>query len=140
MKNLKIIEKQPSISQYIELRKKVGWETVDIETAKRGINNSIYCICVECEGILVGFGRVVGDGATVFYIHDIIVSPEYQKKKIGLKIMEKVMEYIRINYSEQAFIGLVAKYDLDNFYSKFDFSYNGNNRFYRFKMINQAGV
>lgn len=134
MENLKIIEKLPSIAKYIELRKEVGWATADIETAKRGINNSSYCICVECEGNLVGFGRVVGDGATVFYIHDIMVSPKYQKQKIGIKIMKKVMEYININYSDEAFIGLVAKDDLDNFYSKFGFYYNENNRFYRFKI------
>lgn len=44
------------------------------------------------------------------------------------------MEYIHINYSDEAFIGLIAKDDLDNFYSKFGFSYNENNRFYRFKI------
>ena len=50
------------------------------------------------ESIQVGFGRVVGDGATVFYIHDIMVSPKYQKQKLCMKIMEKIMEYIHINY------------------------------------------
>ncbi|MDR3598032.1 GNAT family N-acetyltransferase [Clostridium sp.] len=136
MGDFNIVEKLPSIDKYIKLRKEVGWETVDIETAKRGINNSNYCICIECEGNLIGFGRVVGDGATVFYIHDIMVSPKYQKQKLGLKIMEKVMEYIYINYSDKAFIGLIAKHDLDKFYSKFGFSYNENNRFYRFKIQN----
>lgn len=131
---MKIIEKLPDINEYIKLRREVGWETVDIETAKRGINNSVYCICIECDDNLIGFGRVVGDGATVFYIHDVIVSPKYQKQKLGLTIMEKVMEYININYSDKAFIGLVAKENLDKFYSKFGFSYNENNRFYRFKM------
>lgn len=134
MGNLKIIEKSPNVIQYIELRAAVGWDTVDIETATRGINNSTYCVCVECEDNLVGFGRVVGDGATVFYIHDIIVSPKYQKQKIGMKIMEKIMEYIHMNYSDKAFIGLVAREDLDSFYSKFGFSYNASNRFYRFKV------
>ena len=44
------------------------------------------------------------------------------------------MEYIHINYANEAFIGLIAKDDLDNFYSKFGFSYNENNRFYRLKI------
>lgn len=134
MENFKIVEKLPSIDKYIKLREEVGWETVDIETAKRGINNSNYCICIESEGNLIGFGRVIGDGATVFYVHDIMVSPKYQKQKLGLKIMEKVMRYIHTNYSDKAFIGLIAKHDLDKFYSKFGFSYNENNRFYRFKI------
>ncbi|MFT8352131.1 GNAT family N-acetyltransferase [Clostridium saccharoperbutylacetonicum] len=130
MVDFEIMDKKPEIDEYIKLRKEVGWETVDKESAQKGINNSSYCICIECEGDLVGFGRVVGDGATVFYIHDIIVSPKYQKQKLGLKIME----YIYANYSDKAFIGLIAKDDLDKFYSKFGFSYNENNRFYRFKI------
>ncbi|WP_459478273.1 GNAT family N-acetyltransferase [Clostridium saccharoperbutylacetonicum] len=136
MREFNIVEKQPKIDEYIRLRKEVGWETVDRESAKKGINNSCYCICIEYEENLVGFGRVVGDGETVFYVHDIMVSPKYQKQKLGVRIMEKVMAYIYENYSDKAFIGLIAKDDLDKFYSKFGFSYNENNRFYRYKKHN----
>jgi predicted GNAT family N-acyltransferase len=48
--------------------------------------------------------------------------------------MEKVMEYVYGNYSDKAFIALIAKYDLDKFYSKLGFLYNEDNRFYRFKI------
>ena len=109
MKHIVIIEKLPDINQYIKLRKAVGWGTLDIEVTRKGISNSYYCLCVECEGSLVGFGRVVGDETTVFYVHDIIVSPKFQKQKIGIRIMEKIMEYIRMNCLEEAFIGLIAK-------------------------------
>ena len=131
MKHIVLIEKLPDTNQYIELRKEVGWGTLDIEITKKGISNSCYCLCVECEGSLVGFGRVVGDGTTVLYVHDIMVSPKFQKQKIGIRIMEKIMEYIRKNCLEEAFIGLIAKSDLYNFYKKFGFTYNGHNRFYR---------
>jgi len=79
MNHIVISEKLPDTNKYIELRKEVGWRTLDIEVTRKGISNSCYCLCVECEGSLVGFGRVVGDGATVFYVHDIIVSPKFQK-------------------------------------------------------------
>jgi len=131
MKHIVLIEKLPDTNQYIELRKEVGWGTLDIEVTRKGISNSCYCLCVECEGSLVGFGRVVGDGTTVFYVHDIMVSPKFQKQKIGIRIMEKIMEYIRINCLEEAFVGLIAKGDLYNFYKKFGFTYNENNLFCR---------
>ncbi|MCB2294663.1 GNAT family N-acetyltransferase [Clostridium algoriphilum] len=131
MKQVVIIEKLPDTNQYIELRKQVGWGSLDIDATRKGISNSCYCLCVECEGSLIGFGRVVGDGTTVFYVHDIIVSPKFQKQKIGIRIMEKIMEYIRMNCLEKSFVGLIAKSDLHNFYKKFGFTYNENNRFYR---------
>ena len=131
MKDIILIEKLPDTHQYIELRKEVGWGRLDIEVTKKGISNSCYCLYAECEGCLVGFGRVVGDGATVFYVHDIMVSPKFQRQKNGIKIMEKIMEYIRKNCLEEAFIGLIAKGDLHNFYKKFGFTYNEDNSFYR---------
>ncbi|MBU3155809.1 GNAT family N-acetyltransferase [Clostridium estertheticum] len=131
MNHIVLIDKLPDTTQYIELRKEVGWGALDIEVTRKGISNSCYCLCVECEGSLVGFGRVVGDGATVFYVHDIMVSPKFQKQKIGIRIMEKIMDYIRMNCLDEAFVGLIAKGDLYNFYKKFGFIYNENNHFYR---------
>lgn len=131
MNHIVISEKLPDTNKYIKLRKEVGWGTLDIEVTRKGISNSCYCLYVECEDSLVEFGRVVGDGATVFYVHDIIVSTKFQKQKIGIRIMKKIMEYIRMNCLEGAFVGLIAKGDLYNFYKKFGFTYNENNRFYR---------
>jgi len=96
------------------------------------LNNSIYCVCIEDQDKIIGFGRIVGDGGTVFYIQDIIVIPSYQKQKIGTLIMEKIMDYIDKNCIDGAIIGLIANNGLDNFYKKFDFTYNQNNWFYRF--------
>ena len=131
MNHIVLIEKLPDINQYIELRKEVGWGALDVEVTRKGLNNSCYCLCAEYEGSFVGFGRVVGDGSTIFYVHDIMVSPKFQKQKLGIRIMEKIMAYIRINCLEGAFVGLIAKDDLNNFYKKFRFTYNENNRFYR---------
>lgn len=62
-----------------------------------------------------------------------MVNPSYQKHKIGTLIMEKIMDYINNNCIEGAIIGLIAISELDKFYKKFEFTYNQNNRFYRYK-------
>ena len=36
--------------------------------------------------------RVVGDGASVVLIQDLLVRPEYQRKGIGSKLMRAVLE------------------------------------------------
>lgn len=46
--------------------------------------------------------------------------------------MKKIMDYINKNCVDGAIVGLIANNGLDNFYKKFDFTYNQNNWFYRF--------
>jgi hypothetical protein len=46
--------------------------------------------------------------------------------------MQKIMDYIDDNCIDGAIIGLIAIVELDNFYRKFGFTYNQNNRFYRY--------
>lgn len=133
MSNITVIERKPTVEEYIQLRDSVGWKTLQHDKIKTGLDNSIYCVCAEDQDNIIGFGRIVGDGGTVFYIQDIIVKPSYQKQKIGTLIMRKLMEYIDNNCIEDAIIGLIAISELDKFYEKFGFTYNPNNRFYRYK-------
>ncbi|HCQ90608.1 MAG TPA: N-acetyltransferase [Clostridium sp.] len=131
MEDLVINEECPTVEEYIELRKAVKWRVIDIENIRKGLKNSIYCVCIRDKNRMIGFGRIVGDGGTVFYIQDIIVDPQYQNKKIGTKIMEKIMSYIKNNCSKDAIIGLIAVSELDDFYTDFRFVHNENNYFYR---------
>lgn len=132
MKNIIVSERKPSIEEYIYLRNSVDWRVLQHDKIEKGLNNSIYCVCIEDQDKIIGFGRIVGDGGTVFYIQDVIVIPSYQKQQIGTLIMEKIMDYINKNCVDGSIVGLIAKNELDNFYKKFDFTYNQNNRFYRF--------
>ena len=44
--------------------------------------------------ILIGMGRVIGDGGTVFQIVDIAVKDIYQGLGHGMTIMHEIMKYI----------------------------------------------
>jgi GNAT superfamily N-acetyltransferase len=39
-------------------------------------------------------GRIVGDGAVICYIQDLIVIPEVQGQHIGSQIIERLKEYV----------------------------------------------
>jgi GNAT superfamily N-acetyltransferase len=114
------------------LRTSIGWRILPSDKIKLGLEYSTCCVCAEDNGKLVGFGRIVGDGATVFYIQDVMVLPSYQKHKIGTQIMEHIMEYIQDNCTQGSIVGLIAISELDGFYQKFGFAYNERNRFYRY--------
>lgn len=132
MKDITVTERKPSVEEYIYLRNSVNWKILQYDKIAKGLDNSIYCVCIEDQDRIIGFGRIVGDGGTVFYIQDIIVVPSYQKQKIGTLIMREVMKYIDNNCVDGAIVGLIALNDLDKFYKKFGFIYNQNNSFYRY--------
>lgn len=72
---------------------------------------------------LVGFGRIIGDGICFMYIHDVMVAPEYQGKKIGTMIMNKLIDEVNKikekNPDMRVYLG--APKGKEEFYEKFGF-------------------
>jgi GNAT superfamily N-acetyltransferase len=83
----------------------------------------------ERENDLIAMGRVIGDGFITFYIQDIIVWKEFQRKGIGTNIMKRIMEYLSRVATEEAIIGLFAAKGKESFYEKFNFIPRPNEEF-----------
>lgn len=92
-----LIDNDISIEEYLSLRKKVGWRTLSENQAKQAIANCLYIVKAYDDetGNVVGMGRIVGDGAVICYIQDLVVVPEAQGKHIGSMIIEKLMAYVK---------------------------------------------
>ena len=56
------------------------------------IAKSTAYVAARDSGQLVGFGRLLSDGAVVSYINNMAVSPEYQQRGIGKSILERLVE------------------------------------------------
>ena len=72
----------------------VGWGAYDESISKRALDNTFYSISVYDNDKIIGYGRLIGDTICFMYIHDVMVLPEYQSKKIGTFIMNKLLEKI----------------------------------------------
>ena len=55
------------------------------------IAGSTAYVTARHSGYLVGFGRVLSDGAAIAYINDMSVHPKYQRQGIGQRILELLM-------------------------------------------------
>lgn len=118
---IEYFEEKPSAEEYNKLRNSVGWNIFSIEDTVYAINNTFYFIVARVEKEIIGMGRITGDGKINFYISDIIVSPDYQKKGIGKKIMEYIMKCINKNAVNESSVNLNASIGVDKFYEKFGF-------------------
>ena len=121
MEDIKIIRRAVTADEFIKMRQSVGWGHPEKDVISIGLKNTLFSVCVEKDKELVGYGRIIGDGAFALYIQDIIVKPEYQRIGLGIGIMNEIMKYINGNYAKGTMVGLMAAEGKENFYKKFGF-------------------
>ena len=128
MGDVVLVHRLPRADELCALRRAVGWHVADVSDVEAALPNSLYGVCVELDGRCVGCGRVVGDGALVFYVQDVIVHPEHQRKGYGTIIMDAIMEYIDVTARPTAVIGLCAASGMERWYSRYGFRARPNER------------
>ena len=90
--NLK--ENNKNVQEFNFLYNSVGWGAYDKNISKKALDNTFYSISIYDEDKIIGYGRLIGDNICFIYVHDVMVLPEYQSKKIGTLIMSKLLEKI----------------------------------------------
>ena len=111
------------------LQEVVGFGQANLMQADKAIKNSLFCVSAKVNGQIAGMGRVIGDGARIFYLQDVFIAPDYQRMGIGKEIVARMMKYINDNAFEQASttVGLLAAKGKEDFYSKLGFQLRPNN-------------
>ncbi len=80
-------------AEILRLYASVGWTayTDCPEALRKGFENSLLTLAAYEGDQLLGLIRVVGDGATIVFIQDILVFPEHQRKGIGSALIQTVL-------------------------------------------------
>lgn len=117
-----ITDETPSPEEFIALRTAVGWGGPSLETLAGGLSGSLMCVSVRKDGRPVGFGRVIGDGLMAFYVQDIIIHPDHQRKGLGKAVMDRIMAWIDSVGRDDSYVGLMAASGVSEFYEQFGFT------------------
>jgi len=72
----------PDLQSLVELYNSAGWYiyTRDLDKLRCAFEHSLKVVTAWDGERLVGLLRAVGDGCTIVYIQDILVSPGYQRQ------------------------------------------------------------
>jgi GNAT superfamily N-acetyltransferase len=116
-----IVERPPTLREYKDLREVCGWGNVSDESTQVSIDNALYSVCLEENKRIVALGRVVGDGGMYFYVQDVIVVPSRRGLGYSRIIMNKIMEYLKKEAPQGAFVGLMAAENAEPLYKKYGF-------------------
>ena len=120
---IKVEENKITVDEFNYLYDAVGWWHYENNITTKALANTLYSVSIYDNDKIIGFGRVIGDGICFLYIHDVMVVPEYQSKKIGTMIMnnllDKIYEIRKENQSLRVYLG--AAKGKEGFYEKFGF-------------------
>ena len=120
---LKWIENNRDTDAYLSLRKAVNWKELSREQAEKALKNSMYILTAYENDEPIGMGRIVGDGAVICYVQDLIVIPEKQSDGIGGMILNRLKKFV----ASEGIPGTTMMFDLmcakgrENFYEKHGF-------------------
>lgn len=120
---IRIKENNKNVQEFNLLYDAVGWGAYDKNISKKALDNTYYSVSIYDDDKIIGYGRLIGDAICFMYIHDIMVIPEYQNKKIGTmiinKLLGKVDEIKKENPDLRVYLG--ATKGKEEFYEKFGF-------------------
>ena len=106
---IELVEDKLDIDTYLELRQSVNFRKLTRDQAKKGLSNSMYTL--------------VGDGAIICYVQDLIIRPEVQGEGIGGLILETLKKFV----IQEGYEGTTMMFDLmcakgrEEFYKKHGF-------------------
>ena len=93
-----------TVEDVLPLYEAVGWTnyTTKPEMLEVAYKNSLHIIgAFNDDEKLIGVLRGVGDGASILFIQDILVYPEYQHQGIGTKLLQQTLEKYKNVYQIQ---------------------------------------
>lgn len=126
MSDLIVKRNELSAEQFREL-----WETVwddppGLEQTRLAMKNTLFRVSVFDGEEIVAMARVIGDLGLNYYIKDVVVKPNYQRRGIGKMMIKELLDFINAHGVSETgiFVELCAMPDKIPFYEKMGFDFN----------------
>ena len=121
MTTVELVERRPTVDEYVRLIAAVQWKPRDPEAIARALAGSIFAFCAAVDGRPVGMGRVIGDGGLHYYLTEIVVDPAFQRRGVGGRIVRALTERVEGVPYRNTWVGLFADEGTAEFYAQFGY-------------------
>ena len=121
--SIRMVERKPTVAEYRQLTKAVGWGEKNEDSAVKALEAVIHSVVAEdsASGKTIGCVLLLGDHESFYYVKDMMVDPEWQSKRVGTALMQKLGSWLEANGTEGALVGLYTGPNLEPFYKQFGF-------------------
>jgi GNAT superfamily N-acetyltransferase len=108
---------------YLYIHEHMHYELEPKAQIEQALTRSLFTVTAKENGMLIGMGRLVGDGVMYCYIQDVRVLPDYQNKGIGTGIVRRLVDYVRLHGLPKTgiSIGLTSAVGREHFYERLGF-------------------
>lgn len=113
-----LVERNPTVAEYAMLIAAVGWRQREARAIELAMQHSLFSVCAESNGAIVGCGRVIGDGGLHFYLTDVIVIPSHQRRGIGTAIVSALTRYVESIPFRNSLVAILPTPGLVTFYAR----------------------
>ncbi|MFJ9951903.1 GNAT family N-acetyltransferase [Kitasatospora sp. NPDC091207] len=112
----------PDVDTFRRLRTGAGMSDRPAEAVAAGLPHTWHGVTVHHDGEVVGMGRIVGDGGSVFQIADVCLLPEHQGRGLGGRIMALLTAELERRAPAGAYVSLIADGDAHRLYARYGFT------------------
>ena len=120
---MEIYKNRLTIVHLQSLRLSCGFDLLDSRLLHTAMKNTLISVSAEQDGEICGAARVVGDGAFVFFICDVMVDPRFRGAGLGSKLIKSALGFVgeRLPQGAMAPVTLIASHGLEDFYVRLGF-------------------
>ena len=117
-----IIPRMPTAKEYVDLISAVGWDkNYNHSLTEKILAAPVHGVVAENASQVIGCALLLSDGASFYYVKDVMVHPAWQHKHVGSMLMKNLTTWLDANAPVNAYIGLFTGENLAPFYKHFDF-------------------
>lgn len=121
---VRVVGRMLTTAEYRNLIESVGWKsTQSDEMLRQKLDATLFIAVAENTETdeAIGCALVLGDGLSFFYIKDVMVNREWQRKQVGSAVMREVRRWLDAHAPEGALVGLFTGEGLAPFYQQTGF-------------------
>ncbi len=116
-----LVERCPTVEEYSRLIAAVGFKPRDPVAISTALAQSIFSICAQSNGNIIGMGRVIGDGGLHYYLTDVIVHPAHQRRGVGSRIVQALTAFVERVPFKNTWVGIFPVEGTADFYARFGY-------------------
>ena len=109
---------------FLSLRAACGMPELEPELVERAVKASLLTLTAVGGGRAVGMARVVGDGAFVFLLYDLLVVPLWRRQGIGSMLADEALRRVKafVPPGRSLVMGLFSGEGRESFYTRLGFT------------------
>jgi len=122
---VRIVHRVPTPAEYSRLSLAVGWsKSFDTAVLSAILSSVVYAVVAEHmqTGEALGCALLIGDNASIYYVKDVMVHPDWQHRGVGTALMEELIQWFDANAPHNALATLITGENLAQFYQPLGFT------------------